>query len=115
MVGMRLPGFSYCKHGCVRERSLVRSDFKAFHSYSRFAEPAPLASTQIANKKMNNTKTTIPTQGSQSAALDADILLILEPFTQPLGVFSGEGDRIVRIRNGKIIPPDTGNQVGGQN
>jgi hypothetical protein len=32
-----------------------------------------------------------------------------------IGTFAGTSDRIIRIRNGQIVPADTGDQGGGQN
>jgi hypothetical protein len=39
----------------------------------------------------------------------------LESISLPVGTFAGAQDRILRIRNGKIVPVDTGDQGGGQN
>jgi hypothetical protein len=33
----------------------------------------------------------------------------------PLGTFAGSNDFVVRIRDGRPTPADTGNQGGGQN
>jgi hypothetical protein len=38
-----------------------------------------------------------------------------ELLTYPIGTFAGSPDRILRIRNGKPVPADTGDQGGGQN
>jgi len=34
---------------------------------------------------------------------------------KPVGTFAGTLDRILRVRNGEIVPADTGDQGGGQN
>jgi hypothetical protein len=34
---------------------------------------------------------------------------------EPIGTFAGTQDRILRIRDGKKVPADTGEQGGGQN
>jgi hypothetical protein len=39
----------------------------------------------------------------------------IESLTLPVGTFAGTQDRILRIRNGKPVPADTGDQGGGQN
>jgi hypothetical protein len=33
----------------------------------------------------------------------------------PLGTFAGTIERLVLVRNGEIVPSDTGDQGGGQN
>jgi hypothetical protein len=42
-------------------------------------------------------------------------LSVIESLTVPIGTFGGSQDRILRIRNGKPVPADTGEQGGGQN
>jgi len=39
----------------------------------------------------------------------------LESISLPIGTFAGTQDRIIRIRSGKRVPADTGDQGGGQN
>jgi hypothetical protein len=34
---------------------------------------------------------------------------------KPIGPFAGSEDFIIRIRNGKLVTADTGDQGGGQN
>jgi hypothetical protein len=34
---------------------------------------------------------------------------------KPIGIFAGSEDFIMRIRNGKLVTSDTGDQGGGQN
>jgi hypothetical protein len=34
---------------------------------------------------------------------------------KPIGTFAGSEDFIIRIRNGKLVTADTGDQGGGQN
>jgi len=46
---------------------------------------------------------------------DAAVLSALESLPLPIGTFAGSEDRIVRIRNGQIIPADAGSQGKGQN
>jgi hypothetical protein len=40
---------------------------------------------------------------------------VVESLTVPIGTFGGSLDRILRIRKGKPVPGDTGDQGGGQN
>jgi hypothetical protein len=47
-------------------------------------------------------------------ALTSEVMAILHSISQPIGSFGGSEDRIVRIRNGQIVPADTGDQGGGQ-
>jgi hypothetical protein len=57
-------------------------------------------------------KTTTEEQG---IVLDAHVMAVLESLSKPIGTFAGTKDRILRIRNGQIIPPNAGDQGGGQN
>ena len=58
----------------------------------------------------------------QSEITDAELLApnkstlnSLDVLSEPVGTFGGTQDRIIRIRNGRRIPADTGDQGGGQN
>jgi hypothetical protein len=58
----------------------------------------------------------------QSENTDAELLApnkstlnSLDVLSEPVGTFGGTQDRIIRIRNGRRIPADTGDQGGGQN
>jgi hypothetical protein len=62
---------------------------------------------------VNENRTT--TKESHGVVLDANVMVVLESLAQPVGTFAGTEDRILRIRNGQIIPADVGNQGGGQN
>ena len=44
-------------------------------------------------------------------------LLAIDPFKTrtPIGSFAGSQDFVLRIRNEKLVPADTGDQGGGQN
>ena len=42
-------------------------------------------------------------------------LRALLSMAKPIGTFAGEGDFILRIHDGKVVPADTGDQGGGQN
>jgi ABC-type sulfate transport system substrate-binding protein len=64
------------------------------------------------NAKYSKVKTTIE---ESPAAIDAQILQILERIATPVGTFAGTPDRIIRVRNGKIVSADTGDQGSGQN
>jgi hypothetical protein len=44
-----------------------------------------------------------------------DFMKPLESISLPVGTFAGIEDRIIRVRNGKRVPADTGDQGGGQN
>jgi len=55
------------------------------------------------------------TTNQQENEVDATTRLRLESISIPVGTFAGTEDRIIRIRNGQIVPADTGDQVGGQN
>ena len=47
--------------------------------------------------------------------LSNDVMAVLQSISQPIGTFGGSEDRMIRIRNGKIIAANTGDQGGGQN
>ena len=51
----------------------------------------------------------------QGVVVDTNVMAMLEALAQPAGTFAGMEDRILRIRNGQIIPADAGDQGGGQN
>jgi hypothetical protein len=53
----------------------------------------------------------------KSAPKEGDIRRSAFPLEQfvPVGTFSGSRDFVLRIRNGKPIPANTGDQGGGQN
>jgi hypothetical protein len=51
----------------------------------------------------------------QESVSDAATLRQLESTSIPIGTFAGTEDRIIRTRDGQIIPADTGDQGGGQN
>jgi hypothetical protein len=47
--------------------------------------------------------------------LTAEVMAVLQSISEPVGTFGGLEDRIIRIRNGKIVAANTGDQGGGQN
>jgi hypothetical protein len=47
--------------------------------------------------------------------LTAEVMAVLQSISEPVGTFGGSEDRIIRIRNGKIVAANTGDQGGGQN
>lgn len=61
-----------------------------------------------------NRDQTVKTKGQGDRA-DAGNRFTLESVSIPIGTFAGTEDRIIRIRNGQIVPADTGGQGGGQN
>jgi hypothetical protein len=73
-----------------------------------------LPQRKYRNQNTVNTNITTTREG-QTAVLDANVLALLESLAQPVGTFGGTQDRILRIRNGRIIPADAGSQGGGQN
>jgi hypothetical protein len=70
-----------------------------------------MSQPNAANEKRNMRTT----KRDQESLLDANVLALLESLAQPVGTFGGTEDRIVRIRNGQIVPANSGNQGGGQN
>ena len=63
--------------------------------------------------KQHNDQTVLTEQ--QSNDLNADFSAALQFISVPVGSFPSTLERIIRIRNGKPIPADTGDQGGGQN
>jgi hypothetical protein len=61
----------------------------------------------------NNDQTTFREQ--QNGAPNADSANRLEYVSIPVGSFAGTLERIIRVRDGRPIPADTGDQGGGQN
>jgi hypothetical protein len=61
------------------------------------------------------TKQEIVDLGEPESLADPDDSNSVESRTVPIGTFGGSQDRIVRIRKGKPVPADTGDQGGGQN
>jgi hypothetical protein len=51
----------------------------------------------------------------RNSGISANSLNALEFISVPIGTFAGTQDRIIRIRDGKQVPADTGDQGGGQN
>jgi hypothetical protein len=53
----------------------------------------------------------------KSATREGDRLRVSFPLEEfvPIGTFAGSQDVVLRIRNGKPIPANTGDQGGGQN
>jgi hypothetical protein len=70
-----------------------------------------MSQPNVANEKRNMRTT----KRDPESLLDANVLALLQSLAQPVGTFAGTEDRILRIRNGEIIPADDGNQGGGQN
>jgi hypothetical protein len=54
------------------------------------------------------------TKAEWETTLTSEVMTVLHSISQPIGGFGGSEDRIVRIRNGQIVPADTGDQGGGQ-
>ena len=52
---------------------------------------------------------------ASTSTLTAEVMAVLQAISEPVGTFGGSEDRIIRIRNGKIIAANTGGQGGGQN
>jgi hypothetical protein len=63
--------------------------------------------------KQPNDQTVLTEQ--QSNDFNADFSAALQFISVPVGSFAGTLERIIRIRNGKPVPADTGDQGGGQN
>jgi len=59
-----------------------------------------------------NDHTVLPEQ--QHNGFSADSLNALEYISVPVGSFAGTLERILRIRHGKQVSADTGDQGGGQ-
>jgi hypothetical protein len=55
------------------------------------------------------------TKAEWETTLTSEVMAVLHLISQPIGSFGGSEDRIVRIRNGQVVPADTGDQGGGQN
>jgi hypothetical protein len=51
----------------------------------------------------------------QNYGSDGDPSSELKFISVPVGSFAGTLERIIRVRNGKRVPADTGDQGGGQN
>jgi hypothetical protein len=54
------------------------------------------------------------TKEEWETTLTSEVMAVLHSLSQPIGTFGGSEDRIIRIRNGEIIPANTGDQGGGQ-
>jgi hypothetical protein len=54
------------------------------------------------------------TKEEWETTLTSEVMAVLHSLSQPIGTFGGSEDRIIRIRNGQIIPANTGDQGGGQ-
>jgi hypothetical protein len=52
---------------------------------------------------------------ASTLTLTAEVMAVLQSISEPVGTFGGSEDRIIRIRNGKIVAANTGDQGGGQN
>ena len=68
--------------------------------------------TVIMNAQRND-QTVLPQR--QKHGSSADFSNGLEFITVPVGSFTGTLERIIRIRDGRPVPADTGDQGGGQN
>ena len=68
--------------------------------------------TVIMNTPRND-QTALPAK--QHNGLGANSLNALDFISIPVGSFAGTLERILRIRDGKQVPADTGDQGGGQN
>jgi hypothetical protein len=68
--------------------------------------------TVIMNTPRND-QTVLPAK--RHSGLGGDSLNALEFISIPVGSFAGTLERILRIRDGKQVPADTGDQGGGQN
>jgi hypothetical protein len=60
-----------------------------------------------------NEQTTLKEQ--QNYGFDSDPSSAPEFISVPVGSFAGTLERIIRVRDGKRVPADTGDQGGGQN
>jgi hypothetical protein len=61
----------------------------------------------------HNDQTVLPEQ--QNNVLTSKSSNRLEFVSVPVGSFAGTLERIIRIRDGRPVPSDTGDQGGGQN
>jgi hypothetical protein len=56
-----------------------------------------------------------PRTGYRRDSAGRDLPVDLMKKAKPIGTFAGQKDFILRFRNGKLVPADTGDQGGGQN
>ena len=111
---MKLPSFCdrisclrTANHAVAFERTVFRSQAATHHSSAWEPEPCTQHTHRIKAVNKNETiKEGLP---------DTTALAALESLAQPVGTFAGTEDRILRIRNGQIIPAGAGSQGGGQN
>ena len=74
-----------------------------------------LLTTKLPLTMNTLTKQEIVDLGEPESLANLDDSNSVESLTVPIGTFSGSQDRMIRIRNGKPVPANTGDQGGGQN